>query len=437
MTSGASDTDGGEPRGDHASADGEATVAKRAVDAPSRRALADEAAVLGRLAHPGVVRLVAHTETGAHAQLLTERVPGPTLAEVPLAAAGAVAAIGAAAATVVADLHALGVAHGSLAPEHMIVSDGRVVLCSFGRAGEATPAAVDRDVADLVVAVTTAARRVEEPASRVGRRQQRRLDDLLVGAATRSLSAAELADAFAALAADSGERNAHATAPTPDGGDEVLTARGRHMGSPSAAEPEPVPTVRRSPARPWRERVARDERPDVDEEQQRRRLRGRGVAAGALAGLLVVAAWAGLSRDRSHTGDAIPVPTPTVASEPTTAPVPTLRPSTPSTPDATDVVVSGNLVRIDDVWFEVGDPGDIVRVGDWDCDGTPNAAVLRPHTGEVFVFDDWAQEGDALRVTALAVHPDAVDIVTSPDRDCETFLAVDPSGNETSVGAQS
>ena len=43
--------------------------------------------------------------------------------------------------------------------------------------------------------------------------------------------------------------------------------------------------------------------------------------------------------------------------------------------------------------YAVGDPGDVVILGDWTCDGVPTPAVLRPETGEVAVFVGWPTPG--------------------------------------------
>jgi hypothetical protein len=41
----------------------------------------------------------------------------------------------------------------------------------------------------------------------------------------------------------------------------------------------------------------------------------------------------------------------------------------------------------------VGEAGDRVVTGDWWCDGDPALALLRPGSGEVFVFGRWASAG--------------------------------------------
>lgn len=54
------------------------------------------------------------------------------------------------------------------------------------------------------------------------------------------------------------------------------------------------------------------------------------------------------------------------------------------------VEVHGRVVRTDAGRWEVGREGDLVTVGDWDCDRLPTPAVLRPSDGRVAVFDGWA-----------------------------------------------
>ena len=39
--------------------------------------------------------------------------------------------------------------------------------------------------------------------------------------------------------------------------------------------------------------------------------------------------------------------------------------------------------------YGVGAPGDFVETGDWDCDGEPTPAIVRPSTGDVVLFDAW------------------------------------------------
>jgi hypothetical protein len=64
--------------------------------------------------------------------------------------------------------------------------------------------------------------------------------------------------------------------------------------------------------------------------------------------------------------------------------------------------------------FGVGEPGDEAVVGDWDCDGTATPGVVRPATGEVFLFDRWAEPGRPLTVTAALRVAGAHSLVADP-----------------------
>ncbi|HEV3400778.1 MAG TPA: hypothetical protein VG078_03065 [Acidimicrobiales bacterium] len=52
--------------------------------------------------------------------------------------------------------------------------------------------------------------------------------------------------------------------------------------------------------------------------------------------------------------------------------------------------------------WSVGRPGDLVVTGDWACRGMSTLALLRPGTGDVFVFDGWASPGQDVAATARA-----------------------------------
>ncbi len=54
--------------------------------------------------------------------------------------------------------------------------------------------------------------------------------------------------------------------------------------------------------------------------------------------------------------------------------------------------MTGDVVQAAGVRYGVGRSGDRVVVGDWRCDGRATPAVLRPATGEVFVFSRWAAQ---------------------------------------------
>jgi hypothetical protein len=72
------------------------------------------------------------------------------------------------------------------------------------------------------------------------------------------------------------------------------------------------------------------------------------------------------------------------------------------------VVVTDRVVEAAGQRWALGEPGDTVAVGDWDCDGLATPAVYRPSSGEVFVFSRWATPEEALAVRPAAlVGPEA------------------------------
>lgn len=87
---------------------------------------------------------------------------------------------------------------------------------------------------------------------------------------------------------------------------------------------------------------------------------------------------------------ALPTRAPSVAPAPTTVP-------TPSTVPA----AAGAVVELGGRRYVAGDEGDLVLVGAWHCDGTLRPAVVRPRTGEVFVYDRVGPGATATAVTRL------------------------------------
>ncbi|MDP1803990.1 MAG: hypothetical protein Q8K72_02380, partial [Acidimicrobiales bacterium] len=117
-------------------ATGRRVMAKVGASAEEAARLAREAELLEAARHPGIVELVGVDGSGMGSMLLTTHVEGPALAAVgplPLEeAAGLLAAL----ASTLADLHELGLVHGAVCPEHVIVGPGgRPVLCALGYGG--------------------------------------------------------------------------------------------------------------------------------------------------------------------------------------------------------------------------------------------------------------------------------------------------------------
>src|SRR5690606_34297084 len=68
-------------------------------------------------------------------------------------------------------------------------------------------------------------------------------------------------------------------------------------------------------------------------------------------------------------------------------------------------VLAGPQADAEPLRYELGEPGDVVVVGDWTCSGVDTPGLYRPATGEVFLFERWPDPGDPL-VTTQAYDSD-------------------------------
>lgn len=71
-------------------------------------------------------------------------------------------------------------------------------------------------------------------------------------------------------------------------------------------------------------------------------------------------------------------------------------------------VVSDGIVRSGSRRWAVGSAGDVIVLGDWNCDHATTPAVLRPSTGGLFVFDRWAGSTESQRARPVRVVAGAV-----------------------------
>src|ERR1039458_5855060 len=107
-----------------------ATVRKVATTAADAERLDREAAMLAAARHPGIVQLRAARPE----RLEVKAVSGWCLSDIGALQPAEVAGIGCAIATILADLHALGIVHGALESSHVLIErNGRPILCSLGR----------------------------------------------------------------------------------------------------------------------------------------------------------------------------------------------------------------------------------------------------------------------------------------------------------------
>jgi serine/threonine protein kinase len=347
-------------------------VFRKSAAAPlTRRRLRAEAAALRRAAHPHVVRLGALLDLDDHTELHTELVDGRSLLDDAPRDGVAALELAATLAATVADLHEIGVVHGRLSPDHVLVrSDGRPVLCGFAEAGVRDPAAD-------VVALATAFELLAAAVPRGRSRRDDRAVSCLIAAAEHTRTAT----------------------PPPTAADLVRLLR------------SPKVSTRRAP------------RGHGPGSARRRRVALISIAALAAIGMTGLVATAVL---RSFGGRGSPVlAAVTTTAPPTTAPppsthAPTTHPPTTHAPSAPEAAAQ---FRVHGATYAAGREGDVVVVGDWDCDGTMGAALLQPDDGDVYVFDRLAQPDTPVTGRLVATVEGAVSLEPFEQTDGCTSLA--------------
>jgi hypothetical protein len=402
-------------------------VTKMATSPAARSRLEHELAVLRVAQHPGVVTLVDVHDDHTGLRVRTAFCGSRTLADVGSLPTARVAGVVAALATTVADLHDLGIAHGRLAPDHVLIaSDGRPVLCGLGDASVGEAAALRRcdDVHALGCLLQSLLGQHDDlvpiPPSRHSRR------GAWSGYQRRALL--NLAD--------------QATAEDP-----LLRPTARQLAQNLRATVPDATLVEHRTELPAGTATADGVRDRRDQARRLLPLTGSAVAA-------VVLAWAasGLFASAEPPPRAQPAepPTPDIVAPPPSesgalASAATTSSTTTSEPPpgpsaarhealgcatATDhedaaladgrpcpvpLRYADGVLTLGDEHFGLGLPDAAVAVGDFSCDGNPQAAVLDRSTGDLFVFEAWAD-------TAPVVTP-AIDDVAGGQR-----LRAEPTG---------
>lgn len=375
--------------------DGRAIVVKAASGTAVAR-LTEEAERLRRASHPGVVEVLSAGPSAAGWELVTAHA-GRSLEVVGAMTVGAIAHLGASLATTVADLHDLGVVHGRIDRSHVLVGDdGRAILCGFGPSDLAPEPTAADDVAamgslltellgSVAVAEVFPERRwaLRRPHTEADRRALLVLAD---HACAEPPEARPTARRLAAALTDAAPRSAR----TPHAPQH--RARGR-LQAVESEHAEPMASLHPAVAEP------------------RGPSSGRTLVLGGLgAALLLVAGLRSAETEESPAVDRSAGEVPAApAASPAGGPDPTA--------SSLVVEIDGRVARVGGRAYEIGQPGDEVVVGDWDCNGTPTPAVLRPRSGEVFTFATWG-DGGAVVVEPAARVDGAARLVVGADGRC-------------------
>jgi hypothetical protein len=386
---------------------GGAVAVKTATTADEIDDLADEAERLLRARHPGVVVVLDHRRTSDGSELRTRFAGEPierwhgSLARL----AGLVAAV----ATDLGDLHDLGIVHGHIDGSHVLVGgDGRPRLCGFSPpSDESSPEDDVAALAELLSQLVERTRDTERRAPVLWRRgpvaNQRAVAQIVAQATdpipSRRPHARNLANLVLASFPGAELPPPEASSPPPPSDEPGFDAV---FGDQTEATVDDIFGDRPwTPAEPVLARPAPDRRRHHDRPSGGRSTLPRVTLTTGLASAALVAVCAfALRGDAAATGaDDDPAAAAAAESSP------------PTTAAAPDIAVDGSVVEIDGERWTVGQPGDLVAVGDWDCDGTVTPASYRPATGDVFVFTTWAADGEPLTVEAVAQVADGRSLV--------------------------
>lgn len=372
-------------------------------------ALRREAELLAALDHPHVVRVLDVVEDDEGVALVMQFAPGGSLAAL-LAARGRLApgeavAVLAPVADALASAHHRGVVHGDVKPANILfTSDGEPLLGDFGVARRLGPGPLGLAGTPEYLA----------PEVAEGAEPDERADVYSLGVVAHEALSGSLP--FSGPSPLAVLRAAAAGSPPPLVGQpealaaEVARAMARQPGErhASAAQlarslraalppsdvvlPGPAPTADGGPHRPtrsWGPRPSRRALPTVP--------RWAGVVAAAAvavgAAALVVRPGGG-AEDRCRAEGVAAPPGATV-----------VRGDFRGDGCPSDAVWADNVLAValgdgPPRRLRLGQPGDQLVVGDWDCDGDDTPALYRPSTGAVVYFDDWPDPGGSLQSRA-------------------------------------
>ena len=401
----------------------------------SAEALRHEAALLEELDHPGIVGFVALTDDERGLRLLTRYAGRETLATWQPQRLEELRRVIEQVAETVRHLHERGIIHRSIQPAHVVIDSQRQpLLCGFSTARRHAGDETADDLTDVRAIGEMALAVLERLGTRRPRPGLRRDEQRLLRRMQEVAQAAADGRVPSSRALASRLRAAAATERTPP------IAGGGRQHQPSGR----TPLVRR-----WRPARGAGVAGRLVAPRPRRAswVAAVAVCAGCLLGTLMVlrlgdrntaAPALGASTLGAPPGSAPPARPPAAVPATAAPPDPLAAPGTTAAPDAAsrpeppnrgtagcrepgsgrrdidgdgcaeEIRIGAGFVSADGTRYPVGDAGDQVAVGDWDCDGIATVALVQP-TGRVYLFEAWPQD-EPLVGTLVAELPPPVEL---------------------------
>jgi tRNA A-37 threonylcarbamoyl transferase component Bud32 len=346
--------------------------------------LKHEAAILRTVSHPDVVELINTTVTDNKASLQMTMVDGVPLHDVDVNIETLGKIIASAAGTL-AFLHAKNIAHNGINDAHILVrADNTAVLCGFGSSRFAlNDYDQTRDVIALASLLISRTKAHADPL-------RTRINNMIGSQADLAMSLASIADRAI---------------------DGHLSARefGRQINALYEAQPSKTHTHNRTSSR-----------------------LALKVAAALLIPVFLVVGGVEMASARTRgVSDAGVSTAPPITKRCDSVDSSATAVDTDGDGCPNEVEYGNGIVTVDGQRYAVGVPGDQFLIGDWHGTGLSTLALLRPSTGQIYVYDSWPSSGADTTPQLVATISGASNIVDQRAGHHDVIIATTPSGNET------
>jgi len=369
-------------------------------------ALHREAALVRQISQPGLVEITGQRFDAGSGELFFARIDGPTMEQAKFSAYRLALCLRTLSATV-AYLHELHYAHTRITPDHVLLSklDGRPVLCglSHARNVRSGDAAFADDVAALGVLIKEKLRPphaiLRDRLSQDGQDTSGNKQEQTLAGMLRELSE-------------------DATQP-----DASKRPTARAMALRLAALIDNPGEATASSARHWDTRNPPNY-PELARAFSRRALPVLGLVAAACAVIGITWSLGGVF-------------SPSVAAPTYAAPTCPNNGTGDVTSDVDGdgcgdaITLASGVVTVNHQPYEVGQTGDQLVLGYWNCTTPRTVALLRPSTGKVFVFDAWPSPNTQVtpRLVGTVTGARGLDVVHQANS-CDLLRV---AGNRTST----